>query len=202
MTFAITPADGPVTQGLPGNWLQVKKDGSSVGNANVAVIDIVGDPAEIVASRGVGENAHVITIRRLGAAQAIGWNDTISSFISGSASHANSGTGVLISELGGGIGSHVFASIVGAAPLDVLWSIASWTPASDLTTDPSPSLDSADGTTVDVIWPKQPDALFTYSQGMLVLTCTIDGVPVAVGERLVITSSGGDYTDVAWGPEP
>lgn len=70
MTFALTPANAPVVQGLPGNWLQVKKDGAIVGDANVQVIDIVADPGLISATRGVGEKSHIITISRPGQPNA------------------------------------------------------------------------------------------------------------------------------------
>lgn len=65
MAFALTPVGGPSVQGLPGNWLQVRKAGVDVGNANVEVIDIVANPLRYKATRGVGENAHVITINAL-----------------------------------------------------------------------------------------------------------------------------------------
>lgn len=63
MTFALTPASAPVVQGLPGGWLQVRDDGTDLGEPDVAVIDFVGDPEVIQVTRGVGENSHVITVR-------------------------------------------------------------------------------------------------------------------------------------------
>ena len=63
MTFALTPASAPVVQGLPGGWLQVRNEGVALGAADVEVIDFVTDPDRVVVSRGIGENAHVITVR-------------------------------------------------------------------------------------------------------------------------------------------
>lgn len=64
MAFALTPATAAAVQGLPGDWLQISKDGVNAGNANVEIIDIVGSPGVFRATRGIGKNAHVITIRR------------------------------------------------------------------------------------------------------------------------------------------
>lgn len=60
--FAVTPAAAMTVQGLPGDWLQVQDEGVNLGDPNVTVIDFVGDPAVILATRGVGENSHVITV--------------------------------------------------------------------------------------------------------------------------------------------
>lgn len=62
--FVVAPADSPVVvQGLPGDWLQIQEEGADVGDANVAVVDFVGDPSKVLATRGVGENSHIITVR-------------------------------------------------------------------------------------------------------------------------------------------
>lgn len=65
MTYAMTPTNAPAVQGTPGNWLQFQQDGANRGDANVAVLDIVGDPEELLVTRGVGVNSHVVTIRRI-----------------------------------------------------------------------------------------------------------------------------------------
>lgn len=64
MTFALTPLDPPTWNGLPGDWIQFRGNGVDKGDANVAVLDIVADPTSVIVTRGVGENAHIITIRR------------------------------------------------------------------------------------------------------------------------------------------
>lgn len=62
--FALVPAlSAAPRSSLPGPWLQFMSEGVSVGEANVAIVDLTGDPERIVATRGVGENSHVITMR-------------------------------------------------------------------------------------------------------------------------------------------
>lgn len=206
MAFALTPADAPTVQGLPGNWLQFRKDGANRGNANVAVLDIVGDPAVLRATRGVGENSHVVTIERIVAeAPVIGWLEAIDSS-GGTAAHANNGTGWL--NLNGDnpppvVNRDLWAGIVGYTTGTILWSV-SWTPVGS---DPAPTLVDATVNPVNVNWPRKPPGSDAWSGviGELILTCTVDGTPVSVGERLVMTSSddGFDsYAQVAWGPEP
>jgi hypothetical protein len=63
LDFSPVAAPAISVQGLPGDWLQVQDEGLNLGNANVAVIDFRGDPAVILATRGVGENSHVVTVR-------------------------------------------------------------------------------------------------------------------------------------------
>jgi len=77
LAFTITAAPAISVQGLPGDWLQVQDEGINLGNANVTVIDFRGDPAVILATRGVGENSHVITVMLVPPVSAVpGWNTT------------------------------------------------------------------------------------------------------------------------------
>lgn len=62
MTFAIAPV-GAAVQNTPGDFIQWQSEGVDLGNARVDVIDFVG--TNILATRGVGENSHVITVRLL-----------------------------------------------------------------------------------------------------------------------------------------
>lgn len=62
--FALVPAPAAAPRAsLPGPWLQFMQDGVAAGDAAIAVVDLVGDPERLVATRGVGENSHVITMR-------------------------------------------------------------------------------------------------------------------------------------------
>lgn len=63
MTFGITPvaAAAPLVQA--GQFLEVREDGVAAGDNKVAVIDIVGP--DLTATRGWGDKANVVTIRRL-----------------------------------------------------------------------------------------------------------------------------------------
>lgn len=62
--FALVPAPSAAPRAsLPGPWLQFMSEGVAVGDANVAIVDLTGNPERIVATRGVGENSHVITMR-------------------------------------------------------------------------------------------------------------------------------------------
>lgn len=61
--FEVTPLPPATTQGLHGTWLQIQSGGVDVGDANVAVLDIVAEPERLLVTRGVGENSHVVTLR-------------------------------------------------------------------------------------------------------------------------------------------
>lgn len=75
--FAVTPAAAMTVQGLPGDWLQFRDEGIDLGDPNVTVVDFVGDPAVILATRGVGENSHVITVALVPPVSLVpGWNTT------------------------------------------------------------------------------------------------------------------------------
>jgi hypothetical protein len=65
VSFAITPAYGAAPRAsLPGTGLQIMADGVAVGDSQVAVIDFTSDPGAFIVTRGVGENSHVITVRK------------------------------------------------------------------------------------------------------------------------------------------
>lgn len=66
MDFEITPVV-PATprEGLQGNQLQIRNEGTNLGDANVRVIDFISDPAELTVTRGWGENRHIITVRKI-----------------------------------------------------------------------------------------------------------------------------------------
>lgn len=72
--FTVTPSS--VTEvHMPGDWIQFQDDGVNLGDTGVIVVDFVGDPAVILATRGVGENSNVITIRlNPPPVVAPGWN--------------------------------------------------------------------------------------------------------------------------------
>ena len=57
---------------------------------------------------------------------------------------------------------------------------------------------------VRVVWPtRDTGQIFRFTNGLLTLTATVDGVPVPSGEALVCTVADGDlYSEFAWGPEP
>lgn len=132
----------------------------------------------------------------------IGWFNPVTS-ASGTVAHANSGTGELSDFAVSGV-TTLYAGFVGWVDEALVWSIASWTSGSG---HPSPSIaDSADDW-VQIQWdntygggPPIGDA----SIGTLILTATVNGNPIAAGERLIAVSSPptGDYATIAWGPEP
>lgn len=138
-----------------------------------------------------------------GTGEAIGWANPVTG--STSIAHANSGTGFASDFTPSGV-TTLYAGVVGYTGQIVTWSIASWTSALG---DASPSItDEGDGI-VRVSWPNAdgdivaPPPVFDPSVGTLILTATIDGTPVPVGERLVVTVTPIvlDYAPIAWGPE-
>jgi hypothetical protein len=66
MPFEITPAPAPAPQPAPGEFIQWRAGGVNRGDNRVVVIDFVGD--NILATRGVGANSNVVTVRRLSSA--------------------------------------------------------------------------------------------------------------------------------------
>lgn len=132
----------------------------------------------------------------------IGWYNPVTSTGVGLA-HSNSGTGEL-SDFSVSPVTSLFAGLVGWVDETVVWSIASWTSGSG---HPSPTIvDSADGW-VQIQWENTYGGgppIADPSIGTLVLTATVNGEPIAAGERLIAVSTPptGDYPTVAWGPEP
>jgi len=136
---------------------------------------------------------------------AIAWYEPIDDRFTGTLVHTNSGTGVCNSFAPGPV-TQLLAGVIGWAGETVVWSTSNWTSG---TGDAAPFIsDSADGW-VQIQWnnfdgwlPEFP-FVSVASIGELILTCTVDGVPVEVGQRLsaLTTAPVLDYSDIAWGPE-
>lgn len=135
------------------------------------------------------------------AAVEIGWHSPISG---GTPARLNSGTGVCSDFAESDIVTQLRAGVVDYAGQSVTWSIAEWTPTAG-GASPVLTLDEEFPNFVRVDWrnsngdgPPIGDA----SLGSLILTATVDGVPIATGERLiVVTTSASPYPSIAWGPE-
>lgn len=131
----------------------------------------------------------------------IAWFDPILSN-SGTLAHANSGTGLVSDFLPGSPVTTLFAGMIGWVDETLVWSIVSWTSGDG---HPSPTIADSTGRWVQIQWqntyggaPPVGDA----SIGTLLLTASINGVPVPDGERLIAVSSPAiDYPSIAWGPE-
>lgn len=200
MPFELTPADSPtVVQGLPGDWLQVRADGVDVGDANVEIIDIVGDPTLILATRGVGENAHVITLRKLAPPPGsvdIGWLEP-GTDPDGTAAATNSGSfDIEISPFP--VEIVIYAGVVAYAAQTVVWSF-DWE-----TTGFSgfpPVFADLGGGKCSVTWPNI-DFPFNraYDAGLGTLTATINGTPATTTLEAVLAD--GLYGDLVWAPAP
>jgi hypothetical protein len=211
LTFGITPSvppsddfsvgvgHFPVLSGVFNEFIQWRAQGVNLGDRKVWVVDIVGDPAVVQATRGVGENSHVITIRAVApvvAGQEIGWLDLVTD-TEGVALHANEGIGqykfgfepIIINE-------SMYAGVVGYTSGVTVWSSV-WTP---LGADPAPTLTDLGGGIVEVHWPDLGGFPNHTSEGLLVVNCTVDGVPVTA--TIEVTSSNTFYTNLAWGPSP
>lgn len=129
----------------------------------------------------------------------IAWFDPINDPITGALDHANSGTGVVDSFAPGSVLT-LYAGLVGWVDQTVVWSII-W----DSVGDASPVIAFQNDQYVQIDWvnldgggPPITDA----SIGSLTVTATVNGTPIAVGQRLIaVTSFVVDYPDIAWGPE-
>lgn len=119
----------------------------------------------------------------------------------GTLDHANSGTAP---TYGIGSVSVLYAGLVGWTDQTVVWTL-SWESVGDA----APFVtDSADGW-IQIQWNNasgwDPEFPYTYaaSIGTLTLTASVNGTPIAVGQRLVAVSTPPviDYVDLAWGPE-
>lgn len=134
---------------------------------------------------------------------AIGWLEPIDS-TEGVAAHANNGTAFFTNPNAAlNIPTLVYAGMVdfiGAGEPTVEWSQI-WTPVLG---DAQPFITSLGNGKVSVNFDPSTEGA---RQGMLVLTATINGVPIAVGQRLVFTCDPAldppdlGYGPVAWGPE-
>lgn len=135
----------------------------------------------------------------------IAWFDPIGAS-GGTLIHANSGTGVCDSFAIGSPVTNLFAGLIGWTTETLVWSIASWTSAGG---HPAPFINSSADGWVEIQWNNITgwDGGFPFvsgaSIGTLVLTATVDGSPIATGQRLiaVTTPPTVDYADIAWGPE-
>lgn len=135
-----------------------------------------------------------------GSATEIAWYDAIGDRLTGTLNHANSGTGVCDSYAPGPV-LQLYAGVVGYTDETIVWSI-SWSTVEDV----SPSITDAAAGWVEITWCNldgTPAPIDFASIGTLTLTATINGVPIAEGQRLVAvtTSVTLDYPDIAWGPE-
>jgi hypothetical protein len=135
---------------------------------------------------------------------AIGWFEPINGDPDfGVAAHANSGTADCNSSAPGSPVVHLYAGMVGWTGETLVWSISSWVPAAG---GASPYIiESLNGWT-HIQWENTAGGappVGSASIGTLVLTASIDGVPIEVGQRLVAVTSPptGDYATIAWGPE-
>lgn len=64
--FETTPAArSDAVQGMPGRMLQIRQDGVDIGNDRPAVLDLIFPAASATATRGVGQNSHILTLRKL-----------------------------------------------------------------------------------------------------------------------------------------
>lgn len=73
--FAMTAASGyPAVAGAFKAYLQWKEEGVNLGLPDVRVVNVTGNPAICKATRGVGENSNVITIRLNPTLSVPGWN--------------------------------------------------------------------------------------------------------------------------------
>lgn len=130
----------------------------------------------------------------LPAAGGIGWLESVFD-PDGVAAHANAGT----ADLGFINDGRLHAGLVGYAGETIVWSIASWVPTAG---GPSPTLTDLGGGKAYVQWGN----LFSdQAWGQLILTATVNGVPIASGQRLVATvvedNDFNGYSELAWGPE-
>ncbi len=136
----------------------------------------------------------------------LAWYSPVNGGTGGSLSRGNSGSGDCSDFVGGGI-TLLYASITGYDGQTVEWSIAEW---NTLDGGASPILTDLGSGSVEVAWQnfggeETPPPIYDAAIGELILTATIDGVPVAVGDRLVATTTPDlidGYANIAWGPEP
>jgi hypothetical protein len=178
-------------------------EGTAVGDENVAVVDFTGDPEQVTVTRGVGENSHVITVRLSVSGPpppdppVLGWCSPIDEVLTDPA-HANTGT-VNFNDYDSGLGHQflnvIYGGIVGYVSGTVVWT-PTWYPVAS---DPAPVLTPLANGRFSVEW----SVLFPpagTSEGLLVVSCTLDGV----GDAGTIEASGssGGYATIAWGPTP
>lgn len=139
-----------------------------------------------------------------GGANAIAWYDPIDDRFTGTLLHPNAGSGVCDSFAPGPT-VQLLAGVIGWTNETVVWSL-DWAPTAG---GAAPFIiDSLDGW-VQIQWNNTGgwDTGFPFvtaaSIGTLTLTATINGVPIAVGQRLIAVTTPPtlDYPTIAWGPE-
>jgi len=130
----------------------------------------------------------------------IAWFNPIDDPITGALDHANSGTGVADSFAPGPVLT-LYAGIVGWTTETATWSI-SWDPTA---ADATPVIAFQTDEYVQIDWVASDGGglpISDASLGVLTVTATINGTPIAVGQRLIVaTTFVADYPDIAWGPE-
>jgi hypothetical protein len=136
----------------------------------------------------------------VGSGREIAWFDPINDPVTGALLHSNSGTGVCDSFAPGPVVT-LFAGLIGWVGETLSWSLI-W----DSVEDASPIIAGAFDNYVQIDWVAVDGSTFPVSPasiGSLIVTTTVDGTPIAVGQRLiaVTTPPTGDYPDIAWGPE-
>lgn len=134
-----------------------------------------------------------------GGANEIAWYDPIGDRVTGTLAHANNGVGDCASAAPSPV-IELFAGVVGWTNESVVWSI-SWTAPEDA----SPVISDFAAGWVKISWVNldgAPAPITGASIGSLTLTATINGTPIAVGQRLTaVTTSPGGFPQITWGPE-
>lgn len=135
-----------------------------------------------------------------GSAFEIAWFDPIDDVLTGALLHSNSGSGDCDSFATAAVVA-LNAGMIGWTGQTIDWSLI-W----DSVEDASPIITGAFDNYVQIGWVAVDGSTFPVSPasiGSLIVTATIDGTPIAVGQRLlaVTTPPTGDYPTIAWGPE-
>jgi len=132
------------------------------------------------------------------ASDVIAWFDPINDTFSGTLNHTNNGSGKVDSYTSPSVTS-VNAGLVDYIDQTTIWSI-SWSG-----TDPSPTIGFQNDQYVQIDWINKDGSsgiIYDASIGVLTVTATVNGTPIAVGQRLVVASSFVvDYPNIVWGPE-
>ncbi len=134
------------------------------------------------------------------SSREIAWFDPINDPVFGALLHSNSGTGVCDSFAPSPVLT-LFAGLIGWTGETIVWSLI-WTSVEDA----SPIISFSADNYVQIDWVAVDGSTFPVSPasiGELIVTATVDGTPIAVGQRLVAVTTPPtvDYPDIAWGPE-
>ncbi len=133
-------------------------------------------------------------------ARVIAWFDPIEDPITGTLIHSNAGAGPCDSFAPGAVVA-LNAGLLGWTSEVIDWSLI-W----DSPEDASPIITGAFDNYVQIAWVAIDGSTFPVSPasiGTLIVTASVDGVPIAVGQRLVAVTTPPtlDYPNIAWGPE-